>query len=51
MAVEAHCFKCKVKREMVDPEQVTLSNGRAATKGTCGECGGKLSRMGHAKPD
>ena len=39
MAVEAYCVKCKAKREMKDPKENTMANGRKAMKGTCTKCG------------
>jgi len=47
--MEAYCFKCKTKREMKNPQQVRLKNGRFASKGTCTVCGGTLFRMGKSK--
>ena len=44
--VEAYCVKCKAKREVKDPEQVTMKNGRKALKGTCPECGTKMFKIG-----
>lgn len=44
--MEIYCFKCKVKREIQDPQPVFLSNGTPATRGTCPECGTSLFRMG-----
>lgn len=44
--VEAYCVKCRAKREVTDPEQVTLKNGRPAVKGTCPKCGTKVFRIG-----
>lgn len=44
--VEAYCVKCKQKREMKNPEKVTMANGRAATKGTCPVCGTSLFKIG-----
>jgi hypothetical protein len=41
----AYCFKCRQKREIKDPRQVTLKNGRPATQGTCPVCGTKVFRM------
>ncbi len=46
--MEAYCVKCKTKREIKDPQPVTLKNGRPATQGTCPECGTKLFRIGAA---
>ena len=33
--MEAYCFKCRSKREIKSPQQVTLKNGRPATQGVC----------------
>jgi len=44
--MEAYCMKCRTKREIQSPNQVTLKNGRPATQGTCGTCGTKLFRIG-----
>ncbi len=51
---EAYCVKCKKKREMKDPEEVTMKGKggtkRAAMKGTCPVCGTKMFRiLGKAK--
>ena len=43
---DAYCVKCKTKREVKDPEQVTMKNGRKALKGTCPECGTKMFKIG-----
>ncbi len=44
-AVEAYCVKCREKRDIKDPEEVTMKNGRPAMQGTCPVCGTKLFRM------
>ena len=44
-----YCLKCREKREMKEPQQVTLKNGRAATQGTCPVCGTKITVIGGAK--
>ncbi len=44
----AYCLKCRAKREMRNPQQVTLKNGRPATKGTCPSCGTAMYRIGKA---
>ena len=46
--MEAYCFKCRAKREINNPEPVTLKNGRPATQGTCPTCGTKVFRIGKA---
>ena len=48
LVMEAYCFKCRTKREVSNPEAVTLKNGRPATQGTCGVCKTKLFRIGRA---
>ena len=48
-AVEAYCVKCKAKRDMKEPKETTMANGRKAMKGTCPECGtGMFKIMGKA---
>ena len=37
--MKAYCVKCKAKREMKNPKEVTLKNKRKAMKGTCPKCG------------
>ncbi len=44
--MQAYCLKCKTKRDINNPEKVTLKNKRAATKGVCPSCGTKLLRIG-----
>jgi hypothetical protein len=49
MSVEAYCVKCKAKREMKEPQEVEMANGRKAQKGTCPVCGtGMFKIMGKA---
>jgi len=45
-AKEGYCVKCKSKKEMQDPEEITMKNGRPATKGTCPDCGTKIFKIG-----
>jgi len=48
-AVEAYCVKCKAKRNMKEPKEVVMANGRKAMKGTCPECNtGMFKIMGKA---
>ena len=42
----AYCVKCKDKKEVSNPEQVTMKNGRKALKGTCPDCGTKVFKIG-----
>ncbi len=48
--IEAYCIKCKTKRAMLDPREVTIKNGRIAVQGTCSVCGAQLIRMGRLAP-
>lgn len=48
LLMEAYCFKCRMKKEISNPEAVTLKNGRPATQGTCPVCRTKLFRIGKA---
>ena len=43
--VEAYCVKCKSKKEMKDPQEVTMKNKRKAMKGKCPDCGTSLFRI------
>jgi hypothetical protein len=42
----AYCVKCRQKREIKNPKQVKLKNGRLAVQGNCPVCGTKVFRMG-----
>ena len=44
--MQAYCLKCRTKRDMRDPQQITLKNGRPATQGACPVCGTKMYRIG-----
>ena len=44
--MQAYCFKCRTKREIRNPSNVKLKNGRPATQGTCPVCGTKVFRIG-----
>jgi len=44
--MQAYCVKCKTKREIRDPKQITMKNGRPASQGTCPICGTKVFRIG-----
>lgn len=49
MAVNAYCVKCKDKRDMKNEENVTMKNGKPATKGTCPVCGTGMYKIGAPK--
>ncbi len=44
--MEAYCLKCREKREMKDPTQVTMKNGKPATSGVCPVCSTKMFKIG-----
>jgi hypothetical protein len=46
---EAYCVKCKAKKEIAKPTEVTMKNGRPAVQGVCPDCGTKLFRIGGKK--
>jgi hypothetical protein len=46
---EAYCVKCKSKREIKNPAQITMKNGRPAVQGECPVCGTKLFKIGASK--
>lgn len=47
--MEAYCVKCKAKKEMNDPKEIKMKNGRPATTGTCPDCGTKMFKIGASK--
>jgi hypothetical protein len=40
-----YCVKCKTKREMKNPQNVTMKNGKPALKGQCTVCGGVINTI------
>lgn len=45
--VEAYCFNCRGKHEMLNPTPVWTSQGRPGTRGDCANCGGTVYIMGY----
>jgi cold shock CspA family protein len=45
-SIQAYCLKCRAKREIKDPETITMKNGRPATRGVCSACGTKMFKIG-----
>jgi Domain of unknown function (DUF5679) len=43
--MEGYCVKCKAKKEIKDPVEVTMKNGRKAMKGKCPACGTGIFRI------
>jgi len=44
--MEAYCVKCKAKKTVVSPEQITMKNGKPAVTGNCSDCGTKMFKIG-----
>jgi DNA topoisomerase-1 len=45
--MEAFCFKCRGKHELLNPAPIFFANGSPATQGTCANCGSeKVYKMG-----
>lgn len=45
---EGYCVKCREKKDMNNPQIITMKNGKPATQGTCPTCGTKITRIGGA---
>ena len=43
--MQAYCLRCKAHRDIVDPKEVEMKNGRMSVKGNCSVCGGRMSRI------
>ena len=44
--MDAYCVKCKEKREIKEPKQIEMKNGKPAVQGTCPVCGTKVTKIG-----
>ncbi|MCP4360796.1 MAG: type I DNA topoisomerase [Chloroflexi bacterium] len=42
-----YCFKCKEKREMLNPQAEWASNGSPGTRAACAVCGGTIYKTGY----
>ncbi|MDO9445376.1 MAG: DUF5679 domain-containing protein [Dehalococcoidia bacterium] len=47
--MEAYCLKCREKREMLNPNPITMKNGKPATEGKCPVCSTRMFKIGAAK--
>ena len=47
--MDAYCVKCRQKRTMKDVQQVTLKNGRPASRGQCEVCNTRMFKIGSGK--
>lgn len=43
-----YCVKCRQKRDVENPEHVTMKNGKPAMKGKCPVCGTGMYKIGKA---
>jgi Zn finger protein HypA/HybF involved in hydrogenase expression len=43
--MEAYCVKCKSKKEMKEPKEVSMGKSRQAMKGKCPDCGTTMFRI------
>ena len=43
--MQAYCVKCRSKKEMKDPKNITMKNGKPATQGVCPSCGTKIAHQ------
>jgi len=48
MAVTMYCVKDRAKKEVDNPERVTMKNGKPAMKAKCPDCGTMMFRIGAA---
>ena len=46
--MQAYCLKCRAHTDINNAQQVTLKNGRPATRGKCSVCGSTVFRIGKA---
>ena len=44
--LEGYCFKCKEKREILQPQPEWSAGGSPGTRGICPVCGGTIYKMG-----
>ena len=43
--MKGYCVKCKAKREMLNPKESTMKNGRLMAKGKCPKCDTTVCRI------
>jgi hypothetical protein len=42
---EGYCVKCRAKREIKNPQEAKMDNGRRAVRGQCSVCGTNITRF------
>ena len=43
--MEAYCMKCRTKIEIKNASEITMKNGKPATRGVCPVCGTAVFRI------
>lgn len=43
-----YCVKCRAKKDVDNPEHVTMKNGKPAMKSKCPTCGTTMFKIGKA---
>lgn len=46
--IQGYCMKCRKKRNIQDPKEHKMKNGRPAFKGKCPECGTGMFKIASA---
>jgi len=41
-----YCVKCRAKKDVNNPESVTMKNGKPALKAKCPDCGTSMFKIG-----
>lgn len=41
-----YCVKCRAKKEVDNPQRVTMKNGKPAMKAVCPTCGTQMFKIG-----
>jgi len=41
-----YCVKCRAKKEVANPERVTMKNGKPALRARCPDCGTTMFKIG-----
>jgi Zn finger protein HypA/HybF involved in hydrogenase expression len=49
MKASMYCVKCRQKRDVEDPEEVTMKNGKPALRAKCPVCNTGMYKIGGAK--
>jgi len=43
-----YCVKCRAKKEVANPQGITMKNGKPAMTAQCPDCGTKMFKIGAA---